>query len=352
MARFAGHDPHELTLPERLLVSLPIPYAAACLIIALAISLPGQAFALFLDKLDFSAVYAEINSVVRVDWQRYASFALTSIITFYSLYGIRHMRTRLVAIEGDVLPILPEGESSFRDAFGLVTSNLPPVLLTALFCLYSLSRLQGLTGTFYPILVTVYFVIFYAAIAWFVWVYLASLWGLHRLGQKPLRAKSFYEDGMLGMRPLGSLSLSLSLVYFIALGPSALLITIDLPFLGAEALQYLLLLAALAMLGLVLFFLPLNGVHTMMSTEKKHEQANLRGRFARLVRDRNPNIDEASEATLADLRNLQALEMVERKVASIPTWPFDTVILSKLLVISLSVIATLVARVIIVRLGI
>lgn len=54
----------------------------------------------------------------------------------------------------------------------------------------------------------------------FVWVYLASLYGLHSLSLQPLRFRRHHEDHLLGMRAFGSLSLFLAGNYFlgIALG--------------------------------------------------------------------------------------------------------------------------------------
>jgi len=49
---------------------------------------------------------------------------------------------------------------------------------------------------------------------------------------------------------------------------------------------------------------------------------------------------------LARLTDLQELEMLDRRVASLPTWPFDIQVVSKFVTIVLSVTAVPLSRVI------
>jgi HPt (histidine-containing phosphotransfer) domain-containing protein len=68
---------------------------------------------------------------------------------------------------------------------------------------------------------TIYLVIVYPL--WFIvcctfaWVYFGAIYGLFKLGQKPLKLKPSTEDRMLGVRSFGDLSLSMSMVYFSAM---------------------------------------------------------------------------------------------------------------------------------------
>lgn len=64
----------------------------------------------------------------------------------------------------------------------------------------------------------------------------------------------------------------------------------------------------------------------------------------------NPSSD-ASEASLSRIEKLLALEVNERKVAAIQTWPFDTKVLGRLVAIILSVIAILLSQIIAIGLG-
>jgi hypothetical protein len=53
---------------------------------------------------------------------------------------------------------------------------------------------------------------------------------------------------------------------------------------------------------------------------------------------------EACVAGLARLADLQELEMMDTKITSLPTWPFDIQVVSRLIAIVLSVTAVLLAR--------
>ena len=48
--------------------------------------------------------------------------------------------------------------------------------------------------------------------------FVASIVGLAELSKQPLKTKPYYEGSLLGFRPMGSLSLLLSFVYFVAIG--------------------------------------------------------------------------------------------------------------------------------------
>ena len=50
-----------------------------------------------------------------------------------------------------------------------------------------------------------------------IWNYVATIWGVHRVGREALRLRPAVEDPMLGLRPLGSLSLGATFYYFGAL---------------------------------------------------------------------------------------------------------------------------------------
>ena len=49
---------------------------------------------------------------------------------------------------------------------------------------------------------------------------------------------------------------------------------------------------------------------------------------------------------LADVRGLVLLDIAERKVSSIPTWPFDTQILGRFALAMVSLVAAVLARII------
>jgi hypothetical protein len=174
-----------------------------------------------------------------------------------------------------------------------------------------------------------------------LWVYGSALGGLYRLGRGPLRLKPFYEDRTMGLRPLASLSLSLSLAYFVLL-----LIMVLMLFIGPVRPEYVGTVIALLLLGVGLFFLPLLGAHRRMKEEKDALKKALQARWGEVV-TRSLAADDDADATaslVADVDAVVALQALDRKVATVSTWPLDTSILSKLGVMIIPVLIGLLTQ--------
>ena len=99
-----------------------------------------------------------------------------------------------------------------------------------------------------------------------IWNYVATIWGVHRIGREALRLRPAFEDPMLGLRPLGSLSLGATFYYFGALAIIIAEVTLSPdPFRPA----YLAFLILLILFGAGLLFLPLVSIHRLMVAEKR-----------------------------------------------------------------------------------
>jgi hypothetical protein len=81
-----------------------------------------------------------------------------------------------------------------------------------------------------------------------------------------------------------------------------------------------------------------------MLQEKRKVQESIRARFAGLARLKemsdNSGADEDPQKTMALLAEMTYIEMIERRVSNLPTWPFDTRIRESFIAIFLSVTAT------------
>ncbi len=151
---------------------------------------------------------------------------------------------------------------------------------------------------------------------------------------------------MIGSKPMGNLALAPTIAYFGALLLVASLFSTFLPstVIGTAAFFTSLL------LGVALFFLPLTSIHAKMREEKRRLLGEVGTRYACLSQDPSA---AGETATLDDVRNglarlmaLQELEIMDRKIASLPTWPFDIQVVSRFITIVLSVTAVLSARLI------
>jgi hypothetical protein len=92
--------------------------------------------------------------------------------------------------------------------------------------------------------------------------------------------------------------------------------------------------------ALVFFFLPLTRLHRRMLLQKRLERGKIGEKLAGIFQD------GGEPGRPAQLDEMFRLDMMERKVSVIAAWPFDLQILSRLLVISLSVSTVLLARII------
>src|SRR2546427_9348467 len=193
MVSAQSQGPEVLTLFERFVQHLRIPYWLVCLLLAIV---PG---------------YASSNF-----GESFLSWLLWTLLAFYMFYVIRYMRLKIVRAESELLPLLPDGEETFHRAFGRIAQQKSQVFLWVMVGSISILyffRLFRFTGYMYLGLTVANISLF--AVAWgtVFWVYLSSIYGLHILGQKPLNLKDFREDATLGVRPLGYISLHLAFVY-------------------------------------------------------------------------------------------------------------------------------------------
>jgi hypothetical protein len=180
----------------------------------------------------------------------------------------------------------------------------------------------------------------------YLWEFAMASWGLHRLGGSSLRLGSFLEDRMMWSKPMGNHALSLTAAYFGGLLLTELLLSSFLPssILGTAMFFTFLI------LGVTLFFLPLNSIHAKMQAEKRRLLTEIGSRYPNLKQDPAPSRENATlddvHNRLARLTDLHEVEMLNRKVASLPTWPFDIQVVSRFITIVLSVTAVLLSRLI------
>ena len=351
MARPPHTGPERETLFERFVGLLHLPYAGGSFLLALLLGPPAVVLVEYVTKSSLDNVVMVLTGSESVSvLQTVSSEALIVLANFAVFYGVRDMRLRLLRTEAEIVSLCPRGEEDFHKAFRRVSLSRPPLVIAAVFALLivlptvlaepPIPEARRITG--------ILRIVTFLGVATFIWVYASSLRGLHELGKGMLRLKPFYEDGMLGSRPLGSFSLRLAFSYLNPLG-LVLLATSIVPDPSTTVL-----LSILTAVGVVMFFLPLNSIHQAMLESKRKEQASIRAQLRQVMQRSSIMDKEASDATLkdleirlSDLAELQALDMAQREVASIHTWPFDTQILGKLTVIILSVTAAVIARLII-----
>lgn len=357
--------PETATFVEHLASIFHTPYIIGCFIISIIIGPPGAILVAYVTtgfdvELAIKLTITYIGGVGTSYLMGVVMLALTWLLFFFVFYMTGFMRQRLVMAEAGITPILPEGEETFHQTFKFVFKLWPPVAVTALvIAFYFVSSsdylIASLSAYAVNIATTIYMLIdlplgFYVCTN-FSWVYFGSIYCLYKLGKKPLRLKHSTEDRMLGVRPFGDLSLSMSTVYFSAIVIMIMIgitSTLGSPIEGF--LPFLFLLMAFMIFGVVLFIFPLREVHIRMVEQKEIERNELRRRaYGGVGGDtRHFTTDTVTEMQrkLDDLTSLMTLEMAEKNLNAVPDWPIDTPILNRFATILITVIAIILANLI------
>jgi hypothetical protein len=342
-----------MTLAERFVAAFRLPYAVACILIGFVlVGIPNSILSWYLQTSDLRQAVL-------------TAFSTNSLLQYsliaYAFYAPHYMRTRLLDAARSLSAVLPDREEGFRRAFAGISSVRPQVVtwLLFLFALLVAVNAAALLGTGESTIIvnvggsfsvvefvgTIYDVIAIAlstlALSSVVWTYWSTSVGIHRLGSAPLQLRPYYEDAFLGLKPVGSLALTLATGYFsfIALLLLVLATSPTVPSVG-DILGVGGFLFGLILLGVLLFFVPLNRLHRRMVTEKQIQKAGLAPKLRALFQesgevDSDPNFSKVFR-----------LDMMDRKISSMATWPFDIGILGRLSVIALSVTAILISRII------
>jgi multisubunit Na+/H+ antiporter MnhC subunit len=169
----------------------------------------------------------------------------------------------------------------------------------------------------------------------FVWVYLNLQIGLNRFGRFPLSLQTYPEDRSLGLRPIGRLAFT-GFWTFIVLVSSLVL--------SAAANQLGLIIGLLILsVGVALFFLSLRRLNRQMVAAKQREVTRAQHLYAEAFEP----VREAGtlEALLGQSGALSAAEALEKRAERIQEWPFDEATFARVVTISSTVVAAIVARV-------
>jgi len=301
----------------------------------------------FLDTVNVETALAVFGPL---SWQNISTFSFANfVLLFYAAYGVRYMRSRATATLSEVESLMPKsGGKTLHDVFSPVCSMLPALIVSMLIAVVSLVSFpdqgQHAAGPISLALVVISFPFVYLAYGTFIWVYCSSVNCLYNLGKQPLRLAEFYEDSHLGMKPFGSLSLSLALVYFAGLG-LVFFSFISIP----PPLEFAL--GVMILGGLVLFFLPMNILHRRMQDKKRLERQKLNARHRRLLDSIGEPVQSIQTIEAKNLRHILEVDLINKQVNSISEWPFDTRTLTWLSAIVLTVVASIITKYITIILG-
>lgn len=159
----------------------------------------------------------------------------------------------------------------------------------------------------------------------FVWIYGYSMYSISRIGHLPLVIPPFTEDRVLGLQPFGSASLRLTAIFLLLATSSVLAVHIF-----ASAVPFFVisgLLVIFSAMALVLFFLPLYGLHKKLVATKEKEMKWISAEYSAVLKEIRELGSFGDEALT---RRLTSVKSVREDVARIRSWPLDTEMMVRL----------------------
>src|SRR2546422_3480538 len=322
------------TFVEQAITAIPLPYLVTSTILALLATGPGYFLARLIEtggdwNQTVVAIYGDAFALPL--WRLTPLIILSVGFNLYLLWLVRHSRLHIARYANEIAPLLPDGKAGVRRIFGHLYSRLPVIGLAAAFGLFfSLLLLEPMPPGFgfFEFLILGLNLLFLPFVdAQMIRNYVATIWGVHRIGREALRLRPAFEDPMLGLRPLGSLSLGATFYYFGALAIIIAEVTFSPDPVRPAYLAFLIL---LILFGAGLLFLPLVSIHRLMVAEKRRASVTASSRagdvYAPLTA-RSPT----SEPSLHEVRDLLLRthgillhREEERRIQTLPTWPFET----------------------------
>jgi len=266
-----------------------------------------------------------------------------SLIMLYFLYAMRYIATRM-----DRLSEYTNGMSPENTTLRLRTSpiRLSRVLIVWIILLVVInlvspipSSIEGAVSN--HVLVFAYF---FLILAFFLWTYGSSMVAIYRAGKLPFQLKPFTEDRTLGLKPFGTVSMRLVSVYgiFPIIVTFLQLITINVEIpggvtvgLGSFRASDLIILSSLILVGVVLFLLPLVGIHRRLQDARRQELSWITRRCTNLVqrlKDRITRSDQFENANEKDAlaSEISIVRQIQSDIHRIQTWPFDLGVITRL----------------------
>ena len=282
---------------------------------------------LLLDTEARSAVWEQSRALVVLN---YAALSLGIVI---ALWGSNRIARRLESLGATMRDTL--GRSS-RERFRELNSVVGPLALSGAAAIaFAVSALVRDGWTSALLRGATWFVLG-VALWTYLWTYGSLQLGLNRLGREHLPADAARVDPSLGLRPLGGVAFTGLWMLLAWLVP---LVLTGLPDIVGVTTGLLVLTG-----GLAAFFLSLFGLHRQMVEVKATELAVARELYAQAYEP------VRSTPTLEALERqrglLSAADALEQRARAIHEWPIDEGTLARVITITTSVIAMLIARII------
>jgi hypothetical protein len=255
------------------------------------------------------------------------------------LWGSGHLAMEARSTRDELLRAAP-GRIPDR-LFGAISRADGPAFLTAIVVVTVVANNWAAYGPLPPLATLPLFVAYMLPIMTFIWVYVAILTDINRLGQLPVVLDLFPQDRTMGLGHVGSLaSTGLGVVF---LG------SIPVLFAGSDEPVTLAVSLTVVLVVVGLYAWSMWRLHRQMAAAKERYVAKAR----RLYADAYAPLRERSDVeTLAATSNvLSVAQSLDDRAAGLPTWPIDESTARFVVVIVTGVVTSLVVRALFAAIG-
>src|SRR5215211_4700474 len=236
-------------------------------------------------------------------------FAYAVVLAFWA---VGRFTRESDTVERSVDQLAAGPEQAATPVFGGMVSTQGPLALTLVFVAVTVWRTAVLADLWTALRWLPVSVLVNLPLLTAVWVYLALLVGLNRLGRRTLSLTAFPQDLSLGLGEVGRLAFTAFWIYGAGFAP-VLVVNFANP-LG------LLLLLGLFLLGVLVFFGCQQGLHRQLVAARRHYLEWAGQLYARAYEP----IRSGSLAALGEQAQLlQAAEVIHRRAEAIQQWPFQ-----------------------------
>ncbi len=308
------------------------------------LSLPTWAVGIAVGGVPFFLLYPALAVFYPYLWDMFTTHVQISpfplLVGLYCLLASRYIRVRIESLREYTQSLSDEGEPpSMRSLYSFRTVLLAwtatNLVVTPLFI--SSNTYPTSYSFVQKIVAQTPWIIWGIAPSTLIWTWIYSMYSVRQMGKLSLKLKPFTEDRTLGLRPFASTTMRLTLVYLAALA------MITLPNLVITGPQVQIFFVGMFLLGSVFFLLPLHSLHQKLVSAKQEKLRRIKSRYTHIMQQFEENSEDPDQKLHTELL---VIKEVQRDIQGINTWPFDTVIFTRLLAVILSVVAIIVARIV------
>ena len=259
-----------------------------------------------------------------------------------AIWGVAKIAREVSALEPRLAELTYAGQESSPRVFRGMGNTIGPVLLALVVSLALLVVVVVGTEAWWVVLaLLVLNVVIHLPLTTLFWTYLMLMLGLNRLGTRHLALEAYGGDKSLGLRPVGRLAFTGFWVFAATLAP---ILLVSLTFVVSLVIGLLFFIA-----GVIAFFLSLWRVHEQMGRAKQRQLLRAQTLYEQAY---EPLMTTHTLEMLEERSKLlSAAEALERRAEAIQTWPFNDALLARIVVIGLSVITAVIARLVTKPLG-